>query len=172
MRPAHHLPGRAGRARRLSLRAGPRPVDVHDDATVEAPGLDEVEAQRHGQRAEQRLPAADRRRLDDQAVLIDQGPDGRLDWAPAAEPDPGQRRLLQRFIAAHEQADPEAPTAMVRDDIRLAISPQVGEWNGRRQVGDALRDGMTSLEHGGLAEMAAFEQPSTFTAFGLPDSAT
>ena len=27
-------------------------------------------------------------------------------------------------------------------------------------------------EHGGLAEMAAFEQPSMFTAFGLPDSAT
>ena len=25
-------------------------------------------------------------------------------------------------------------------------------------------------ENGGLAEMAAFEQPSTFTAFGLPDS--
>jgi RNA polymerase sigma-70 factor (ECF subfamily) len=25
-------------------------------------------------------------------------------------------------------------------------------------------------EHGGLAEMAAFEQPSMFTAFGLPDS--
>jgi hypothetical protein len=34
---------------------------------------------------------------------------------------------------------------MLRDDIRLAISPRVGEWNGRRQVGDALRDGMTSL---------------------------
>ena len=144
------------------------------------------------------------------ATLREQWPDGRLNWAPAAEPDPEQSRLLQRFIAAHEQADPEALIAMLRDDIRLAISPQVGEWNGRRQVGDALRDGMTSLgqwrilpiqanrqpgaagylrrpgetafspfvlvvlryEHGGLAEMAAFEQPSMFTAFGLPDSAT
>ena len=142
------------------------------------------------------------------ATLREQWPDGRLNWAPAAEPDPGQRRLLQRFIAAHEQADPEALIAMLRDDIRLAISPQVGEWNGQRQVGDALRDGMTALgqwrllpiranrqpgaagylrrpgetafspfvlvvlryEHGGLAEMAAFEQPSMFTAFGLPDS--
>jgi RNA polymerase sigma-70 factor, ECF subfamily len=142
------------------------------------------------------------------ATLREQWPDGRLDWAPAAEPDPGQRRLLQRFIAAHEQANPEALIAMLRDDIRLVISPQVGEWNGRRQVGDALRDGMTALgqwrvlpiranrqpgaagylrrpgetafspfvivvlryEHGGLAEMAAFEQPSMFTAFGLPDS--
>jgi RNA polymerase sigma-70 factor (ECF subfamily) len=142
------------------------------------------------------------------ATLREQWPDGRLDWAPAAEPDPEQSRLLQRFIAAHEQADPEALIAMLRDDIRLAISPRAGEWNGRRQVGDALRDGMTSLgqwrvlpiqanrqpgaagylrrpgetafspfvlvvlryEHGGLAEMAAFEQPSMFTAFGLPDS--
>jgi RNA polymerase sigma-70 factor (ECF subfamily) len=42
------------------------------------------------------------------ATLRDQWPDGRLDWAPAAEPDSGQRRLLQRYIAAHEQADPEA----------------------------------------------------------------
>jgi RNA polymerase sigma-70 factor (ECF subfamily) len=141
------------------------------------------------------------------ATLRDQWPDGRLDWAPA-EPDAEQRRLLQRFIAAHEQADPEALIAVLRHDIRLAISPQVGEWNGRPEVGDALRDGMTSLgqwrvlpimanrqlgaagylrrpgqtayvpfvltvlrfEHGGLTDIAAFEQPSMFTAFGLPAS--
>src|SRR5260370_50129 len=56
-------------------------------------------------------------------TLRDQWPDGRLDWAPAAEPDPGQRRLLQRFIAAHERADPEALIAVLRHDVRLAISP-------------------------------------------------
>ena len=141
-------------------------------------------------------------------TLRDRWPDGRLDWAPAAEPDPGQRRLLQRFIAAHEQADPEALIALLRDDIRLAISPPGGEWNGRPDVGDALRDGMNSLgqwrllpimangqpgaagylrrpgqtafvpfvltvlrfEHGRLTDIAAFEQPSMFTAFGLPAS--
>ena len=140
------------------------------------------------------------------ATLRDQWPTGRLDWAPAAEPDSGQRRLLQRFIAAHEQADPEALIEMLREDVRLAISPQVGEWNGRPEVGDALRDGMNSLgrwrllpitangqpgaagyvrrpgetaflpfvlavlrfEHGRLADIAAFEQPSMFSAFGLP----
>jgi RNA polymerase sigma-70 factor, ECF subfamily len=142
------------------------------------------------------------------ATLRDQWPDGRLDWAPAAEPDPGQRRLLERFIAAHEQADPEALIAVLRHDVRLAISPQVGEWNGEQEVGDALRDGMNALgqwrvlpimanrqpgaagylrrpgqtaffpfvlsvlrfEHGRLADMAAFEQPSMFAAFGLPAS--
>jgi RNA polymerase sigma-70 factor (ECF subfamily) len=140
------------------------------------------------------------------ATLRDQWPAGRLDWAPAAEPDSGQRRLLERYIAAHEQADPEALIEMLREDVRLAISPQVGEWNGRPEVGDALRDGMNSLgrwrllpitangrpgaagylrrpgetaflpfvlavlcfEDGRLADIAAFEQPSMFTAFGLP----
>jgi len=142
------------------------------------------------------------------ATLRDQWPDGRLDWAPAAEPDPGQRRLLQRFIAAHEQADPEALVAMLRHDVRLAISPRVGDWNGEKDVGDALRGGMNSLgqwrvlpimanrqpgaagylrrpgetaffpfviavlrcEGGRLTEIAAFEQPSMFAAFGLPAS--
>ena len=139
-------------------------------------------------------------------TLRDQWPDGRLDWAPAAEPDAGQRLLLRRFIDAHEQADPEALIALLRDDVRLAISPQVGEWNGRTDVGDALRGGMNSLGRwrllpivangrpgaagylrrpgetaflpfvltvlcfgdGRLADIAAFEQPSMFTAFGLP----
>jgi RNA polymerase sigma-70 factor, ECF subfamily len=141
------------------------------------------------------------------ATLRDRWPDGRLGWAPAAEPDAGQRRLLRRFIAAHEQADPEALIALLRHDVRLAIS-QVGEWKGRQEAGDALRDGMTSLgqwrllpimanrqpgaagylrrpgqtaffpfvltalrlEHGRLVDVAAFEQPSMFTAFGLPAS--
>jgi RNA polymerase sigma-70 factor (ECF subfamily) len=140
------------------------------------------------------------------ATLRDQWPGGRLDWAPAAEADSGQRSLLQRFINAHEQADPEALIEMLREDVRLAISPQVGEWNGREDVGDALRGGMNSLgrwrllpitangqpgaagyvrrpgeavfipfvlavlcfEDGRLADIAAFEQPSMFTAFGLP----
>ena len=141
------------------------------------------------------------------ATLRDRWPGGRLDWAPAAEPDSDQRRLLQRFIAAHEQADPEALIAVLRHDIRLSIS-RVGEWNGLPEVGDALRDGMNALgqwrclpimangqpgvagylrrpgetayspfsltvlrfEHGRLIDMAAFEQPSMFTAFNLPAS--
>ena len=120
----------------------------------------------------------------------------------------GQRRLLERFIAAHEQGDPEALIAVLRHDVRLAISPQVGEWNGQQEVGDALREGMNALgrwrvvpimangqpgaagylrrpgqtaffpfvltvlriEHGRLIDIAAFEQPSMFAAFGLPAS--
>src|SRR5215469_18266641 len=114
---------------------------------------------------------------------------------------------IHRHVGAHGQADPEALIAMLRHDVRLAIS-QVGEWNGEQEVGDALRDGMTALgqwrllpimanrqpgaagylrrpdettfspfaltvlrlEHGRLIDIAAFEQPSMFTAFALPAS--
>jgi RNA polymerase sigma-70 factor (ECF subfamily) len=92
-------------------------------------------------------------------TLRNQWPDGRLAWAPVAEPDPGQRRLLQRYIAAHEQADPEALIEMLREDVRLAISPQVGEWNGRPEVGDALREGMNSLGRWRLLPITANGQP-------------
>jgi RNA polymerase sigma-70 factor (ECF subfamily) len=140
------------------------------------------------------------------ATLRDQWPAGRLDWAPAAEPDPGQHELLQRYIAAHEQADPEALIAILRHDVRMAISPEVGEWHGKHDVGGALRGGMNSLgqwrvlpimangqpgaacyvrrpgettfvpfvlavlrfDGGALADIAAFEQPPMFRAFGLP----
>jgi RNA polymerase sigma-70 factor, ECF subfamily len=142
------------------------------------------------------------------ATLRDRWPGGRLDWAPAEESDAGQRRLLGSFITAHEQADPEALIAILRQDVRLAISPQVGEWLGRPDVAEALRDGMNSLgrwrllpirangqpgaagyvlrpgrttyepfvltllrlDHDAVVEIAAFEQPSMFAAFGLPSS--
>jgi RNA polymerase sigma-70 factor, ECF subfamily len=140
-------------------------------------------------------------------TLRDQWPNGRLDWAPAAEPDQEQRRLLKRYIAAHEQADPDMLIALLHQDVRLTI-PNVGEWRGKPETGDALRDGMNALgqwrllpitangqpaaagylrrpgetefrpfvltvlrvENGRLIDIAAFEQPSLFPAFGLPAS--
>jgi RNA polymerase sigma-70 factor (ECF subfamily) len=70
------------------------------------------------------LPAVNSALQRARTTLRDQWPDGRLGWAAAAEPDSGQRRLLQRL----------------------------------------------RLEHGRLIDIAAFEQPSMFTAFGLPAS--
>jgi RNA polymerase sigma-70 factor, ECF subfamily len=93
------------------------------------------------------------------ATLRDRWPQGRLEWAPAAEPDAEQRRLLERFIAAHEQADPEALIALLSRDVRLAISPRVGEWNGRPDVGDALRGGMNALGRWRLLPIMANRQP-------------
>ena len=108
-------------------------------------------------------------------------------------------------VSSRTNADPEALIALLGPDVRLAISPQVGEWNGQQEVGDALRGGVNSLgqwlllplmanrqpgaagylrrpgqttfvpfvltvlrlEGGRLTDIAAFEQPSMFAAFGL-----
>jgi RNA polymerase sigma-70 factor (ECF subfamily) len=75
---------------------------------------------------------------------------------PAAE----QRRLLQAYITAHERADPEALIALLRYDIRLAVSPQVGEFNGRDRVAAALRAGMTSLGAWRVLPTAANGRPA------------
>ncbi len=71
-----------------------------------------------------------------------------------------QARLLRAFIAAHENADAEALIALLREDIRLAISPQVGEWNGRDDVATALRDGMNSLGEWRVLPTSANGQPA------------
>jgi RNA polymerase sigma-70 factor, ECF subfamily len=105
-------------------------------------------------------------------TLRDQWPDGRLDWAPATEPDAGQRRLLQRFIAAHEQADPEALIALLGPDVRLAISPRVGEWNGQQDVGEALRGGMNSLGQWRLLPIMANRQPGAAGYLRRPGQTT
>lgn len=49
---------------------------------------------------------------------------------------------------------------MLRDDVRIAISPQVGEWNGRDEVANALRAGMTSLGVWRVLPTAANGQPA------------
>jgi RNA polymerase sigma-70 factor (ECF subfamily) len=93
------------------------------------------------------------------ATLRDQWPDGRLGWGAAARPGPGHRRLLEQYIAAHEQAEPEVLIAMLRQDIRLSI-PKVGEWNGLHEVGDALRSGMNSLGQWRALPIMANGQPA------------
>jgi len=74
--------------------------------------------------------------------------------------DADQRRLLLGFIAAHEDADPEALIALLRHDVRLAISPQVGEWNGHDEVAAALRGGMNSLGTWRVFPTSANGQPA------------
>ena len=74
--------------------------------------------------------------------------------------DADQRRLLRAFIAAHEDADPEALIALLRHDVRLAISPQVGEWNGHDEVPAALRGGMNSLGTWRVLPTSANGQPA------------
>ena len=49
--------------------------------------------------------------------------------------------------------------ALLGHDIRLAISPQVGEWNGQQDVGDTLRDSMNALGQWRLLPMMANRRP-------------
>ncbi|WP_440102337.1 RNA polymerase subunit sigma-70 [Streptosporangium sp. H16] len=93
------------------------------------------------------------------ATLHRHWPGGRLDWAPAAEPDADQSRLLQRYIAAHEQADAEALIAVLHEDVRLSISPAIGRWTGREQTARALRAGMNALGGWRLLPITANGRP-------------
>jgi RNA polymerase sigma-70 factor (ECF subfamily) len=89
-----------------------------------------------------------------------------------APPAADQLHLLQGFIAAHEQADPEALIALLREDVRLAISPQVGEWNGRDEVAAALRRGMTSLGAWRVLPTAANAHPAAAGYLRRPNQTT
>jgi hypothetical protein len=73
---------------------------------------------------------------------------------------PRMSKPTQRPVAA--AADPGQPAAG-----RGRVPPP--PWRDRVLPVRARR---TAVRTGGLAEMAAFEPPSMFTAFGLPDSAT
>ncbi len=99
-------------------------------------------------------------------------PDGRLTWtAPAGEPDAAQRELLARYITAHEQADPQALIDLLREDIRLTIEPDVGEWTGRPAVAQALREGMNRLGRWRMLATAANGRPAA-GAYLLADGDT
>jgi RNA polymerase sigma-70 factor (ECF subfamily) len=99
------------------------------------------------------------------ATLHQRWPGGSLELQPATEPDETQRRLLERYVDAHERGDPEALIAILQDDVRLAI-PTVGEWNGRSEVAEALRGDMTSPGRWRLLPIAANGQPG-FACYAL-----
>ncbi|MFF5263499.1 sigma-70 family RNA polymerase sigma factor [Actinomadura viridis] len=91
------------------------------------------------------VPAANSALQRARTTLRERWRGGRLEWAPAAEPDPAERELLERYIAAHEEADPEALIALLREDVRLTIGPGAGEWTGKATVARALRQDMNTL---------------------------
>jgi RNA polymerase sigma-70 factor, ECF subfamily len=56
-----------------------------------------------------------------------------------------EQALLTRYISAHEQADPAAIVAVLREDARLTISPLGLSWDGRDQIRQPFLDSMASL---------------------------
>jgi RNA polymerase sigma-70 factor, ECF subfamily len=111
------------------------------------------------------------------AALQHQWPGGRLDAAPAAEPSETERRLLQRYIEAHERADADRLIELLRDDVRLSITA-LGTWDGRETVAAGLKEGMNSLGTWRVLSIRANRQPAaagylrrwgddTFRAFAI-----
>jgi len=68
------------------------------------------------------------------ATMRELVPSGRSEWAPLAPPSDSERELLARYMAAWEQNDPAALTAMLRDDVRFAMPPAALWFAGRASV--------------------------------------
>ncbi len=56
-----------------------------------------------------------------------------------------QRRLVSLYMRAHEQADPHAIVAILRDDARLSVSPQGLAWTSRAEITQPYVDNMNAL---------------------------
>ena len=71
-------------------------------------------------------------------------PPQRAEW-PAVEPTDDERRLLERFIDAHERGDAAAAVAISAHDLRITMPPALMSFEGIESIGPlldrALRDG-------------------------------
>jgi RNA polymerase sigma-70 factor, ECF subfamily len=61
-------------------------------------------------------------------------PERRLEWAPGRDAGEEERRLLERYLNATEEADAEAFVEMMREDARFSMPPEPGVWVGRRTI--------------------------------------
>jgi len=68
------------------------------------------------------------------AVLAEQLPAERAEWAPGAEPEAAEKALLDRYVRATEAADIEALKATLAEELRFAMPPQPESFVGRDTV--------------------------------------
>ncbi|HWC70480.1 MAG TPA: sigma-70 family RNA polymerase sigma factor [Actinomycetota bacterium] len=61
-------------------------------------------------------------------------PARRDDWPAPADPTVEERALLQRYVDAHERADPNAVAALLADEVRLTMPPQPVWFAGREAI--------------------------------------
>jgi RNA polymerase sigma-70 factor (TIGR02960 family) len=62
---------------------------------------------------------------------------------PAADLSDADQQLLQRLVAAHEQADVEAAVALMREDVRVTMPPYPWLYDGLDAVRPLLETGLT-----------------------------
>jgi RNA polymerase sigma-70 factor (ECF subfamily) len=65
------------------------------------------------------------------ATLKERLPRRREEWAATEDPTGAERELLNRYIAAHEQADVDALAKLLAEDVRLAMPPHPYWFAGR-----------------------------------------
>jgi RNA polymerase sigma-70 factor (ECF subfamily) len=61
-------------------------------------------------------------------------PEQRLHWAPSLEPTAEERRLLQRYMEAHERADVDTLAELLREDVLLTMPPHSMWFVGRASI--------------------------------------
>jgi RNA polymerase sigma-70 factor (ECF subfamily) len=88
--------------------------------------------------------------------------------APTA-PSPDERALLRRYMNAHEQGDPDAVIALLREDARLTIAPAGRTWDGRDAIGSTLRRNMTASGTFRCLATRANRQPAVGVYLRRPD---
>jgi RNA polymerase sigma-70 factor (TIGR02960 family) len=62
---------------------------------------------------------------------------------PAADLGDADQELLQRLVAAHEQADVEAAVALMREDVRVTMPPHPWLYDGLDAVRPLVETGLT-----------------------------
>jgi RNA polymerase sigma-70 factor, ECF subfamily len=77
------------------------------------------------------------------ATLKQHLPARRLDWAAPSDPSEEQRTLLQRYMDAHEQADPAALAELLAEDARTSMPPHPMWLQGREAIMTAIRVGFS-----------------------------
>ncbi|HEU4491231.1 MAG TPA: nuclear transport factor 2 family protein [Jiangellales bacterium] len=70
-------------------------------------------------------------------------PDRRLDWRASSEEELSrqERDLLQRYMDAHADGNPDALAELLREDLRFAMPPEPGSWVGRDAIVQSWIDG-------------------------------
>ena len=61
-------------------------------------------------------------------------PQRRLEWPAGSDTTRQERELLQRYLDATENADPDAMLETLHEDLRFAMPPEPGLFVGRRVI--------------------------------------
>lgn len=62
------------------------------------------------------------------------------EWSPVTPPSEDERRLVQRYMDAHQRADADAVIALLGPDVRFSMPPELARFDGFEPVAGFFRD--------------------------------